>query len=70
MAERVGFEPTHPRRQDLECKADYDTEEAPSSPLASLKSTPLCPDLQKIVHAWPNLRHELRAAMLALIASP
>lgn len=69
MAAGVGFEATHPRRQGIEGKDIGASEEAQSSPLASPKAAPLSPDLAQVVLAWPGLRPELRAAILAIIAS-
>jgi hypothetical protein len=37
-----------------------------SSQLASLKAFPLCPELVKVVIAWPNLPASLRAAITAI----
>lgn len=69
LAERVGFEPTHPLRQDIESTGVCESGEASSSPLASLKSTPLSPELEKIVRAWATLRPELKAAIRAIVDS-
>jgi hypothetical protein len=38
-------------------------------PIAPLNSDHLSPELAKVVGTWPTLRPELRAAILAIIAS-
>ncbi|MCF7689247.1 MAG: hypothetical protein K9M98_10310 [Cephaloticoccus sp.] len=69
MAERVGFEPTHPLRQDIDFKESCESGEAQSSPLASPIEGKFSPELEKIVQAWDTLRPELKAAISAIIES-
>jgi hypothetical protein len=69
MAERVGFEALHPLRQGVESNATSESGEEKISAPASQVSNPLCPELEKLVQAWPNLRPELQAAVTAIINS-
>ncbi len=39
------------------------------NPDTSDEKTPLNPDLQSIIEAWPTLQEPLRAAMLAIVRS-
>ena len=69
MAEREGFEPSPPAPPSIEFNAICKSEEALSSPIASPNLGKLSPELAKVVSAWPKLRLQLRAAILAIIAS-
>jgi len=69
LAERVGFEATHPLRQASDSSGTCKSGEANPSPLASLNSAHLGVALEKLVHAWPKLSPELRTAILSIISS-
>lgn len=69
MAEREGFEPAPPAPPSIEFNAACESREAQSSPIASPIVGKVCSELAIIVRAWGTLRPELRAAILAIIAS-
>ena len=67
LAEREGFEPSVCVEQDVD---GYDPDvvfEALPSPIASPNSEKPCPGLAKVVFAWPGLRPDVRAAIVAII---
>ena len=69
MAERGGFEPSPPAPPRLDATGVCESGEAPSSPIASSNAGQLCAELAKVVAVWGKLSAELRAAILAIIAS-
>ena len=69
MVEVVGVEPTPATIKVADCKGLCESGQAPSSSIASPNAGKLCPELEKIVAAWANLRPELRAAILAIVST-
>lgn len=67
MAERVGFEPTHPLRQGSDSTASCEAEKAKPSQTVSQTGGSAGPDLTEIVAAWPTLAASVRAALLTLV---
>jgi len=69
LAERVGFEATHPLRQAFEGNASCESGEGKSSSGASLNYGQLGAELAEFVRAWPKLSIEIRSALLVLLRS-
>ncbi len=67
MAEREGFEPSRSATEVADGKNSCQDKQPASSPIASPKSDKGCADLEKIVRAWPSLRSELKAAIIAIV---
>jgi hypothetical protein len=62
----VGLEPTDPNLQGIPEKQLTPTPENPlAHPLAREIET--CPDLARLIHAWPTLPDAIRAGILAMV---
>ena len=62
-----GIEPREPDWEKVERELYYESEEARSSPLASLEFRETLTGLAKVVAAWPSLRSELKTAIDAIV---
>ena len=67
LAERGGFEPSHPNPPKPILQDDSANAQAPASLTASQKPVNPCPELTEIFHSWPKLPAKIRMAILALI---
>jgi hypothetical protein len=67
LAEREGFEPPVGVSQEVDGYEPDVVFEALPSPIASPNSEKPCPGLAKVVFAWPGLRPDLRAAIVAIV---
>lgn len=64
-----GLEPPERHSESTAAAGGSESEKTQASSIASLNQGNHSPELAKLVAAWPNLRPELQAAILAIIES-
>jgi len=66
LASPRGFEPQEQNAEDIDKEVECENGKSPPSSLASPNPGKPCPELARIVAAWPNLATELKAAISAI----
>jgi hypothetical protein len=69
LVPKGGLEPQKAKTEDANDEGRCKIEKAAPSPIPSLNSGKPNPELAKVVAGWEKLGPELRAAILAIIAS-